>query len=84
MNNRKMMILTMVALMSFAVLANAAPVQYDYAASISGGITISGHVMVETTNAGFVPGGMVEFNSGGITSFFFQAELRTAHGSSIP
>lgn len=56
-----------------AASAGAVEVPFDFSATISNGITITGQVMVETTNPGCVPGGMVEFNSGGITSFYFSA-----------
>lgn len=67
----------MLAAVAVAILgagsADAVEVPFTFTASVSNGITITGHVMVETTNPGCVPGGMVEFVSGGITSFYFSA-----------
>ena len=56
-----------------ATTASAVEVPFNFSATISGGIVITGQVMVETTNPGCVPGGMVEFATGGITSFYFSA-----------
>jgi hypothetical protein len=71
--NMKVTFAALAVAMVGAGSAAAVQVPFSFTASVSNGITITGQVMVETTNPGCVPGGMVEFNSGGITSFYFSA-----------
>jgi hypothetical protein len=46
---------------------------YDFTANLSDGITMTGQVTVNTSDPGYVPGGTVNFNTGGITTFKFTA-----------
>ena len=53
--------------------ASAGSAIYDFTAQLSDGITMTGQVTVNTSDPGYVAGGTVNFNTGGITSFKFTA-----------
>ena len=64
---------SILTLLAMAANANAAEALYGFSANLSNGITVTGSVVVDSSNPGFTPGGTVEFTSGGVTDYRFEA-----------
>ena len=69
--------LVLVLLAAAAGNAAAGSAIYTFRASLSNGITMTGQVTVNSSDPGYVPGGTVNFNTGGITAFKFKASNGT-------
>ena len=65
--------LVLVLLAAAAGNAAAGIATYNFTAGLSNGITMIGQVKVNTNDPGYVAGGTVNFNTGGITAFKFTA-----------